>query len=57
MAAAERKLWTQQEVRQALSNRYMLVRRMEKSNFRKILFVCGGYLGESKEWGPVCCVE
>ncbi len=38
--------WTQAQVRAALNNRYILVRQMEQSGFRRIVLACGLLVGE-----------
>ncbi len=40
------RVWSQREVHAALNDRYLLVRHMERTGFRRILLACGGFLGE-----------
>lgn len=39
----------QQEIRQILNERYLLIRHMEQSGFRRILFACGLLIGTYKK--------
>jgi hypothetical protein len=45
-ASAASPAWTREQVRQALNDRYLIARRMEKTGLRRIIMACGFFVGE-----------
>jgi hypothetical protein len=44
-AIAGAPVWTTEQVRQALNDRYLIARKMEKTGLRRILMACGCFIG------------
>lgn len=55
-------MWTHASIRSALHERGVLIREVERTGMRRLMFACGTFLGEKRKKdvrcdGMVICVE